>query len=509
MAGSIVLGVDRIANVLRALGRPEATFPCIHVAGTNGKGSVCALLAAACRAAGYSTGRFVSPYLTEPRDAVTIDGEPVSAEAWGACVARVAAAARELAPAGAADPDGYLTTFELWTAAAFLAFASAAVDVAVVEVGVGGGADATNVIPPPLAAVITPVAMDHQALLGGTLRAIAAAKAGIIKPGGWAVTTARQSRDALEVITAAAAAAGAPLEVVPPLSWLAGAAGAAGAGRARVALDAPSGARFPLGLRGDFQLENAALALAALRHVARAHAAAFGRLTDEAIAAGFAAAAWRGRFERVRVTPLLAPPGGSGGGGAALECWLDGGHNAHALAMLRQEVDALLAASADEGGGAAGVGAEEEEEEEEGERGGAPGTRRRRGGALFIYGGTDSRDVGECVATLLRPGDALFAVPFPSPSGMPWVRCHAPAAVVAAARAVLGPPPQPPPGGAGCGGSAVAFASLADAVAAAAALQAAAGGDDAPRVTLICGSLYLVSEACRTLRVEDSGEPHA
>jgi dihydrofolate synthase/folylpolyglutamate synthase len=430
----IQLGLERIRACLSALGDPHCTFPVLHVAGTNGKGSTCALLEAALlRACAAPVGKFVSPYLREPRDAVSINGAPVKARSWAAALAAVAAAA----------PPG-LTPFEAWTAAAFLLFSRARVGVAVVEVGVGGGGDATNVVPPPLAALVTSISEDHVELLGPTLAHIAAHKGGIFKAGGGAALSAPgQAPEVLAALAAAAGAAALPLTVVPPLP------------RAPCgALRAPGGAPLPLGLAGAFQAGNAALAFAALRHCAAVWPALGGAGGEALIAAAWEGAAWAGRMEPVALRGLAFT--------------LDGGHNAGALGAVGRELGARAAALGAPGGAPVPV-------------------------ALLLACGA-SRDAARNAALLLGGvaqgaaprGAALrvcvFAVPFSTPEGMPWAAAHPPA-VVAAAAAAAAP-----------GVEARACASLAEALDAVAA-DSALASDGALRA--ICGSLYLVSDVHR------------
>jgi dihydrofolate synthase/folylpolyglutamate synthase len=175
----IKLGLDNIRALVSALGHPERTFRSVHVAGTNGKGSVVAMVDASLRAAGHRTGRYTSPHLIDLTERFVVDGEPVSEAALREVVALVQSTAARL------QADGILLTqptfFEVTTAVAFELFRRAGVDVAVCEVGLGGRLDATNVLE-PLASAITSIAFDHQQYLGSTLEAIAIEKAGIIKP---------------------------------------------------------------------------------------------------------------------------------------------------------------------------------------------------------------------------------------------------------------------------------------------------------------------------------------
>ena len=178
--------------MLDALGRPQDRLRFVHVAGTNGKGSTCAMIASALRAAGRRTGLFTSPHLAEPTERIRIDGRPISAERFAAAFDRVHAVVERLLSAGTIDL--HTTYFETVTAMALLVFAEEAVEMVVLEVGLGGRLDATNVVMPDLC-VITPIDFDHEAFLGRSLEAIAGEKAGILKPGVPAVF-ARQRREA-------------------------------------------------------------------------------------------------------------------------------------------------------------------------------------------------------------------------------------------------------------------------------------------------------------------------
>lgn len=178
----IKLGLDNIRRLLDALGNPERAFRAIHVGGTNGKGSTAALLTAILRAAGYHVGLYTSPHLLDFTERIQVNGEPIGPEAVAALTGEVKAAVDAAFPAAPDDLPSHPTFFEVTTALAFLRFARLGVEWAVVEVGLGGRYDATNVLAPDLA-VITNVAVEHQDLLGESLEAIAVEKAGIIKAG--------------------------------------------------------------------------------------------------------------------------------------------------------------------------------------------------------------------------------------------------------------------------------------------------------------------------------------
>jgi len=194
---TIKLGLDPIRTVLRALGNPQRAYRVVHVAGTNGKGSVCALIDAGLRAAGVRTGMFTSPHLIEPTERIQIDGMPVSREAFE----RAFNVVREASP-----PQTY---FETVTAMAFWLFREMRVETAVVEVGLGGRLDATNIVDPALT-VITSIDFDHEVYLGNTIEEIAWEKAGILKAGVPAVF-ARQRPEAAGVLEARAAELGIPV----------------------------------------------------------------------------------------------------------------------------------------------------------------------------------------------------------------------------------------------------------------------------------------------------------
>lgn len=260
-------GLERVERALAALGHPERAFPILQVAGTNGKGSTCAMAAAALRAAGHRTGLYVSPHLVRFNERIQVDGLPIDDAALGAATEEI----RRSCPwhEGGA-PEDRLTYFEFATLLAFLHFARARVDVAVVEVGLGGRLDATSAATPRVAAVAR-IGLDHVQLLGDTIEAIAREKAGIFKPGVPAVVHASQPDGALETLRAEAARRGAPFHV------------------AAAAWDGP------IGLPGPHQRGNAALAAAALG-LLDAAGVGVGR---EAIAEGIATARWPGRLEVV------------------------------------------------------------------------------------------------------------------------------------------------------------------------------------------------------------------
>jgi dihydrofolate synthase / folylpolyglutamate synthase len=201
---SVKFGLENIIEVLRALGDPQDAFPTVHVAGTNGKGSTCAMIEAAARTAGKRTGLYTSPHLVEPTERIVIDGKPVTKEQFADTFNRVHEVGLRM--------ETHPTYFETVTAMAFLLFRDAGIELGVIEVGLGGRLDATNVLHSALA-VITPVDFDHESFLGSSLEQIAGEKAGILKPGVDAVI-APQRPEAESVIRGRAAEIGAPLDFV-------------------------------------------------------------------------------------------------------------------------------------------------------------------------------------------------------------------------------------------------------------------------------------------------------
>ena len=281
--------LGRMRQLMATLGSPQGAYPTIHVAGTKGKGSASALCASALTASGRKTGLYTSPHLVDFCERIQVDGQPISHE-------ELADLTEEIKPAVAAIP--MLTTFEITTALGFLYFARKNVDAAVIEVGLGGRLDATNVITPRVA-VITSLSYDHTAVLGDTLAKIAGEKAGIIKPG-VPVVSSPQKQEAIEVLERVSADRNAPLTVVGrDVAFERGEYSLDGQ-TFRVQLSVNSDLPAPnelagfsvfrIPLLGDYQVTNAITAYAALKQ------SGFG-LTDAEIARGFAEVRWPCRFE--------------------------------------------------------------------------------------------------------------------------------------------------------------------------------------------------------------------
>ncbi|WP_224247892.1 bifunctional folylpolyglutamate synthase/dihydrofolate synthase [Hyalangium gracile] len=304
-------GLERMRVALEALGHPERRYRSLHVAGTNGKGSTCAFSATVLRAAGHKVGLYTSPHLERVTERIQVDGAEIPRELLGRRILEVL----ERYPDAAGTPAP-LTYFEFGTVVAFWHFAQEAVDIAVLETGLGGRLDATNTVT-PLVTAITPISFDHMEYLGNTLGAIAGEKAGILKPG-VPVIVSRQEPEALEAITRIAAQVGAPVLLE---------------GRDFTGADAPGGGlsyRGPrwsleglsLSLRGPHQRQNAAVALAVLEQLDARGVT----VPPDAARTGLASAYWPGRLEELSRRPTVV---------------LDGAHNPGGVAVLLESLDSV------------------------------------------------------------------------------------------------------------------------------------------------------------------------
>lgn len=316
------LGLERIRELLERLGRPQDRLKFVHVAGTNGKGSICAYLASILSAAGHRAGMFTSPYIERFEERIRVDGAMISPDE----LRDVTLAVREHAEAMAEETGDHPTEFELMTAVALEHFARCGCDIVVLEVGLGGRLDSTNVIDAPEACVIARIGLDHTALLGNTLAAIAGEKAGIVKEGS-AVVSWPQEPEAMAVIEHAAAEHGCELRVPDFAQLEEGAIRWEDGASPFRSFSYKEWADLRTGILGSYQPQNATVALEVV-DVLRGRG---WRIPDEAVRAGVAQTRWPGRFEIVE--------GGSSPDGFAIV--VDGGHNpqgARALADSLAEV---------------------------------------------------------------------------------------------------------------------------------------------------------------------------
>jgi dihydrofolate synthase/folylpolyglutamate synthase len=337
----VQLGLERMASLLTVLEEPQRGIPVIHVAGTNGKGSVCALLSHVLMAAGLRVGRYTSPHLVDWRERIWVRGEWISAADWQRVLQEVREALTHYPPE--VEPP---TQFEVVTAAAWLYFRQQAVDCAVLEVGLGGRLDATNVGIDSCLSLVTSIGWDHWQRLGNSLAAIAFEKAGILRPHVPAIS-GPQVPEVLTVLQQQAIERKTPLQVVAAASW-----------------EAPDriewhGRSYRLGLQGDAQLENGAIALAAIEKLRQVG----WQIPEAAVQQGLATVQWPGRLQWSAI-----------GGRKVL---LDGAHNQPAAGCLRRFIDTQF-----------------------------PGQT-----VTWMVGILSTKDVAGILQTLLRPGDRLYALP--------------------------------------------------------------------------------------------------
>lgn len=313
------LGLERTRELLERMGRPQDELRFVHVAGTNGKGSVCSYVARVLEEAGYKTGLFTSPYIETFEERIRVNGENISL----ADLTRATLSVREHASAMEAETGDHPTEFELMFAVALEHFRAVSCDIVVLEVGLGGRLDSTNAIDAPEVSVICRIGLDHTELLGNTLGAVAREKAGIVKAGA-PVVSWPQEPEAAEVVARIAQERGCSLITpdfaqlaVSPLSW----EGESVPKR----VFTYKGMSFETQLLGSYQPANAALAVevvAALRKRGWA-------VSDAALAAGIANTTWPGRFEVVGKNPLVI---------------VDGGHNPQGAEALAASLADLLSA---------------------------------------------------------------------------------------------------------------------------------------------------------------------
>ncbi|MGV0024816.1 bifunctional folylpolyglutamate synthase/dihydrofolate synthase [Phormidesmis priestleyi] len=355
----IHLGLEASQQLLAALGNPHDRVPIIHVAGSNGKGSVCAYLSSVLTEAGYRVGRYTSPHLVSWCERICINNDPISPEDLQQVLSEVEAAI---------DPDFCPTQFEAITAAMWLYFAQQQVDLAVVEVGLGGRLDATNVCDRPLVSLITSLSLEHWQRLGPTLADIAGEKAGILKSGCPAVI-GQIPPEAKRVVDRRISEVNCPTIYPDPATDL-------GNGWAEYTphsslLTPHSSLRYQLPLQGAIQLQNSALAIAALQILQQQG----WKISDQAIINGIAKTQWAGRLQwfswndPLRVTRRDR------------KLLIDGAHNPASAGVLRQFVDTLDSSP-----------------------------------VHWVMGMLSTKDHADVFKELLRSGDSLYLVPVPGHS---------------------------------------------------------------------------------------------
>ena len=300
--------VAPVRALLAHLGDPHRGRPTVHIAGSKGKGSTGAMIEAVLHAAGKRTSYYISPHLHRYTERIRIDGEASSREQFAAAMTRVCEAMDAVAPA---VPGRRFLAFDALTAAAFVAFAEENVDVQIVEVGLGGTLDSTNVFDATDVVVLTPISLEHMAILGDTIGEIAAQKAGIITPGSAAVV-APQRESALDVFRAVAAERGAAIVEVAAVCQMARTSASSEGQEFRLkTARAAYSARLPL--IGRHQLDNAATAIVACEELA---ARCGMEITAAHVREGLAAVVWPGRIEVIKRKPLMIIDGAHNGDSA-------------------------------------------------------------------------------------------------------------------------------------------------------------------------------------------------
>ncbi|MEM0982039.1 MAG: folylpolyglutamate synthase/dihydrofolate synthase family protein, partial [Cyanobacteria bacterium P01_H01_bin.58] len=372
------LGLERIQRLLAALGDPHEQVPILHVAGTNGKGSVCAYLSSVLTQAGYRVGRYTSPHLVSWCERICLNEQSIAPADLEQVLTQVEAAIA---------PDSETPTqFEVFTAAAWLYFAQQSVDIAVIEVGLGGRLDATNVLDQPLVSVITSIGRDHWQRLGPTLADIAGEKAGILKPQRPAVI-GPLSPEAEAVMINRAEALDCPILRPQPAQTTSD-----GQAFYRALPSDQTDLAYTLPFAGDHQLTNSAIAIATLHNLRDQG----WQIADTAIQTGIAHATWPGRLQWLT---WQAPDG------QEYPWLLDGAHNTPAAKVLRKYVDAITHPNISP------LNARLIQHLDR--------AKLHQGSVTWLMGMLTTKDHADVFKALLRPGDRLHLVPVPDHSSMP------------------------------------------------------------------------------------------
>lgn len=299
-----ILGLDSIRALMHELGDVWRGLQIVHVAGTNGKGSVCCFLASVFKEAGYITGQFNSPEVFDLREIYQVNGVWIGREEYASCMEQVKAACERMQQKGRSHP----TVFEIETALAFLWFSQRKCDIVILETGMGGKTDATNLIKQPLCSVFTSICLDHMDFLGDSIAKITEVKAGIIKRNCPVVTT-KQLPEAEEILRQKAEESDAAYHTAPEISESRAADG-------RLIFSYPGLGEIKLSMTGSYQTENAALAVKTFQVLAECGYS----VTKRQILKGMESAKWSGRFECLSTDPLF---------------YIDGAHNTAAAEELK------------------------------------------------------------------------------------------------------------------------------------------------------------------------------
>ena len=369
-------GLERIHSLLEALNRPDERTQIVHVAGTNGKGSVCAYISSVLQTCGYSVGRFNSPHLIEPRDSINVNGRAISQSLYDEAFAHV----HQFNTKGAIGAS----SFECLVGAAFYVFDKAKLDFVVLEVGLGGLLDATNAIRYPAMTVITAIGLDHAHILGHTIEEIASAKAGIMKSGCPVVIAPQDSDNVLDTLVHHADKTGSPYTLVQPSEFIK-------PDTCQLDFDQVH-YTYPIRLMGDYQRMNSATAVTALDWMYRMKLI---QMTPEQLAIGMKETRWPGRLDWVNDTKLLDEYGLN-------QILVDGAHNPPATIALRKYIDSL-----------------------------------DKSRVIWIIGSTAGKDLHEMMKELIRKEDIVYAVTFSQPDDMPWIQSSSPSDIAKEAKKAI------------------------------------------------------------------------
>ncbi|KAI9486882.1 MAG: Mur ligase [Benjaminiella poitrasii] len=357
-------GLERIHTLLEALNRPDERMQIVHVAGTNGKGSVCAYIASVLLTCGYTVGRFNSPHLIEPRDSINLNGQATTQSLYDEAIAAVSEI-NTLRAIGA-------SSFECLVGAAFYIFDKAKVEFVVLEVGLGGLLDATNAIRHPVMTIITAIGLDHANILGNTIEDIATAKAGIMKSGCPVVISPQESSSVVNVLVEHAKKTGSPYKLVQPSRFIS-------QNLCKLDFDQVH-YTYPISLVGDYQRMNSATAVTALDWMYQKQLI---KMDPEQLAIGMKETRWPGRLDWIAKEdkPLIKSLFNLD------RILVDGAHNPQATVALRRYIDSLNASR-----------------------------------IIWIIGSTEGKDIREMIKQLVKENDVVLSVPFTQPVGMPWIQ---------------------------------------------------------------------------------------
>ena len=305
-----VLGLENMKELLKRLSNPQDELKFIHIAGTNGKGSVLAYVSTVLTEAGYCVGRYISPTLFSYRERIQVNGACIEKESLARWVTEIRNVVEQMTEEGKAHP----TVFEIETALSFLYFKEKKCDVVVLETGMGGLLDATNVVKTTVAEIITSISLDHLGILGENLREIAENKAGIIKPETIVITT-RQEKEAMEVLESVCQKKNCRLYVTDLKT-----VGEIHYGYDKQTFNYKKYRQLEISLGGSYQVINAVLAVEALEQIQKLGYS----ITEEQLRKGLKKTQWKGRFTVLRKNPVFV---------------IDGAHNRDAARVLRQSID--------------------------------------------------------------------------------------------------------------------------------------------------------------------------